>query len=45
MDVSYDLAFLVALLAALCSFRYVGPVALFNGVSSLSVDMFRGVVR
>ena len=45
MDVSYASAFFVAQLAALYSFRYVGPVALFNGVSSLSVDMFRGVVR
>ena len=45
MDVSYASAFLVARLAALYSFRCVGPVALFNGVGSLSVDLFRGVVR
>ena len=45
MNISYASAFLVARLAALYSFRCVGPVALFNGVSSLSVDMFRGVVR
>ena len=42
MNVSYASAFLVARLAALYSFRCVGPVALFNGVSSLSVDMLRG---
>ena len=45
MNVSYASAFLVARLAALYSFKCVGPVALFNGVSSLSVDMFRGVGR
>ena len=45
MNVSYASAFLVAWLAALYSFQCVGPVALFNGVSSLSVDMFRGVGR
>ena len=44
MNVSYASAFLVARLAALYSFRCVGPVALFNGVSSLSFDMFRGVL-
>ena len=43
MNVSYASAFLVARLAALCSFRCIGPVALFNGVSSLSVDMLKGV--
>ena len=45
MNVSYASAFLVAWLAALYSCRCVGPVALFNGVNSLSFDMFKGVVR
>ena len=40
--ISYALAFLVAQLAALYIFRCVGPVALLDGVSSLSVDMFGG---
>ena len=35
---------LVARLAALYSFRCVGPVALFNGVSYLSVDMLKGLL-
>ena len=45
MNVSYASAFLVARLAALSSFKCVGPVALFHGVSSLSVDMLGGLVH
>ena len=45
MNIAYASAFLVAQLAALYSFKYIEPVALFNGVSSLSVDMFREVGR